>query len=226
MKLTVRSGRARALLLLVVLVLAGAAEAGASMLAVNGTLNPAPRRPRYRRARWCRPRASASRLRRNAGTLISTVEINDPSNPFGVNDLTFIFQVQNASFSTGTITHLSVNGFDNLLVDASYVAAAGQVFPALLPAAERRPPMATRSAPTGRASTGLARSRPAARRPCWCCTTNATSYINGTAAVIGGSITNPSAYIPVPEPASIVLALLGLAAIVAIGRRRRASQIA
>jgi hypothetical protein len=53
-----------------------------------------------------------------SGTLISTVYLGDPSNPFG--GLTFTYQITNDPGSVDPIGRLTINGWDLLPTDASF----------------------------------------------------------------------------------------------------------
>jgi len=65
-----------------------------------------------------------------SGTLFSSVLTNDSSNPFGLNDLTFIYQFSISS-NTGSTSHpgtqLSIGDFTTFLTDVSYKSGTGVV---------------------------------------------------------------------------------------------------
>src|SRR3954447_20570507 len=107
------------------LVVQSAGLVNAAPILPGGVLAPAPAEPD--------PALSATLLQTTgpvaftaglySGSLASSVFVNDTSNPFGPNALTFTYQlVNNPGPGNDSIGRLTVSSFDNFLTDASFNA--------------------------------------------------------------------------------------------------------
>jgi len=155
------------------------------------------------------------------GSLTSTVDVNDPSNPYyspsSPGELTFIFQIVDAAGSSSSLQTLSLNGFTGFSIDASYISAAGETAPVLISRPDSggvdvvKFSFSPSSFGPGTTSTELVLH------------TNATQYTTSTAAVNGtGPLQgNAPTFQPVPEPSTVMLASLGMVFVVGCGLRRR-----
>jgi hypothetical protein len=149
------------------------------------------------------------------GTLTSTVIAGDVSNPFG--GLTFIYQVANDASSGDAIGRVTVTGYDGWLTDMSFEPSLG-----LPPATMDRsfngnvvgysfvgPPLGPTVLMPGSTSGMLVVQ------------TDAPAWATSTGNIIDGSIASGPAYAPVsepvPEPASVLLAIIGVVLLI---RRR------
>jgi hypothetical protein len=161
-----------------------------------------------------------------AGTLTSTVDVNDPSNPFysptSPGELTFIFMLASSASSTTPINELTVNGFVSVYsVDGSYIPGTGTTTPTYLSRSNSglvNFAFETPSIAAGQTSMTLVLH------------TNATQYTNANpiAAIIGNAgIANAPTYMPAPEPSSLILASIGTVLVLGVGwRRHQRRQIA
>jgi hypothetical protein len=162
------------------------------------------------------------------GTLDSTVISGDPSNLLG--GLTFTYLLTNSAVSTGDIDRLTVNDFAGFLVDASYQTPAAGLPPALM----------NRSGATDAgnvvgftyfgAPVGLGVLTPGSSSALMVVQTNATTFAPSLASVIDGQVTMVGSLAPggpgggIPEPCSVMLAGIGIAAVAIFrlrGRSRR-----
>jgi hypothetical protein len=159
-----------------------------------------------------------------SGSLTSTVLANDPTNPFGLNDLTFTYLLQNIAGSPGEIDRLTIASFASFLVDAGQVPVAGNVAPtyidrsllsngATMGFSFVQPPLGSGTLQPGQTSDLLV------------VYTNAQNLAASTANVIDGSVEQVPTFAPirgvpgVPEPGSIVLAVLAGMGLLAFARR-------
>jgi hypothetical protein len=156
------------------------------------------------------------------GTLTSTVEVNDASNPYysplSPGELTFIFQIANSGSSVSEIQTLSLNGFTGYGISASYITGAGLTASVLI----SRPngggvdvvkfSFSPSNFGAGKTSTELVLQ------------TNATQFSAATAAVNGTGPLQGTAptFMPAPEPSSITLASIGMM-LLGLGWLRRRS---
>ena len=163
------------------------------------------------------------------GTLTSTVILNDPSNPFGLGNLTFTYLLKN---STGpdSIERLTIPGYGiaGVSTDASYQSPIS--VGAVLPTSFDRSSAATLGDVVGVSFTsaplGLGVLPPTATSALIVIQTNSTQFNTSTASVIDGSTAQVSTYAPktgvsIPEPSALILGFLGFAGLGAIGRSRR-----
>lgn len=154
-----------------------------------------------------------------SGTLKTDVISGDTSNPFG--GLTFIYTLSNDGVAgPNSIGRLSLAGLSGFGLDGSYQIPATGVAPASI---DRNPsgdvvgfnfvPLASDPA-TGFLAPGTSSAVLVIQ-------TDATAYAKGSfGSLIDGGVGTVEAIIPVPEPATIVLTLVGLAATAVVGRRR------
>jgi len=156
------------------------------------------------------------------GTLRSEV-INDPANP---NGLTFVYSLTNVGDAThvNSIGRLTVPGYGvvGVTTDASYVAVAGNT----VPTSFDRSSAATLGDVVGTSFTstplGMGEIPPGFSADTIVIRTNATNFKASVASVIDGSTAQVTTFAPtnlVPEPSTLALGILGLAA-VAVARRR------
>ena len=157
-----------------------------------------------------------------SGSLTSTVLANDPTNPFGLNDLTFTYSLQNVAGSPGEIDRLTIASFANFLADAGQVPVAGNVAPAYI---DRSGNGATMGFTFAQIPVGSGTLQPGQTSDLLVVYTNAQNLAPSTANVIDGSVEQVSTFAPVagipgtPEPSSIVLAALAGVGLLAFARR-------
>jgi hypothetical protein len=160
-----------------------------------------------------------------SGSLTSTVLANDPTNPFGLNGLTFTYQLQNVPGSPGEIDRLTIASFANILADAGQVPVAGNVAPAYIDRSLLGNG-ATLGFSFAQVPLGFGTLQPGQTSDLLVVHTNATAFAASTANVIDGSVEQVSALAPfmglptVPEPSSIVLAVLAGTGLLVFSRRR------
>ena len=151
-------------------------------------------------------------------SLVTTVIQGDTSNPFG--GLTFMYELQGV-MGTESINRLSILGYDNIMVDASYrLPAAGAVPPAFydrefpgdaLGVSFASPPIGPGPVEPGQSSATLVFQ------------TNANTAVPSPAFLIDGATTGVVTLAPIPEPATVTLCGLGALGL-AIAYRRRAKR--
>jgi hypothetical protein len=148
------------------------------------------------------------------GFLTSSVFTGDTSNPFGLNGLTFVYQLVNAPNSGDSIGRLTVSSFDNFLTDVSYNPT--------LPVGGTPPTLITRSA-NGQVmgfdfvSPALAPNTAGANLVVQ---TNSTQFNPTFASVIDGSTAQVASFAPLPVPEPSAVAALALSALAIVRRRR------
>lgn len=154
-----------------------------------------------------------------SGTLKSEVISGDTSNPLG--GLTFIYTLSNDGVAgPNSIGRLSLAGLSPFAIDASYQTPTSDVAPASV---DRNPsgdvvgfnfvPLATDPA-TGFLAPGSSSALLVLQ-------TDAVSFARGNfGSLIDGGVGTVDALIPVPEPSTVALSLIGLAAAAVLARRR------
>jgi hypothetical protein len=160
-----------------------------------------------------------------SGTLTSTVLANDPTNPFGLNGLTFTYLLQNVPGSPGEIDRLTIASFANFLADAGQVPVAGNVAPAYIDRSLLGNG-ATLGFSFAQVPLGFGTLQPGQTSDLLVVHTNASSFAASTANVIDGSVEQVPTMAPimglptVPEPSSIILAVLAGTGLLVFSRRR------
>jgi hypothetical protein len=154
------------------------------------------------------------------GTVKSTVLRNDSSNPFGLDRLTFVYELTNDSTSTSALSRLTIDGFASLSTDVSRPEVS---IPAVAPALMDRSvgagdvigfsffdsPLGSGKIVPGTASVQLVIQ------------TNALAYGASQASVINGETTMAEALGPVvPEPGAAVLSAIVVLGAALLGRTR------
>ncbi|MBX9789608.1 MAG: PEP-CTERM sorting domain-containing protein [Pirellulales bacterium] len=144
------------------------------------------------------------------GSLTSTVLSGDPTNPFP-GGLTFIYDLSNDPGSPHAVHRLTVSNFTGFLTDVSYSTLTPGIAPTLM---DRGPlagdvvgftfvgfPLGAGALVPGGVATTLVVQ------------TDATIFTVSKAAVIDGSTANVDTLAPkaIPEPATLVMALIGAA---------------
>ena len=153
-----------------------------------------------------------------SGTLDSTAILGDPSNPFGPGFLTFTYPLTNNAVSGGEIDRLSVNGYAGSFVDASYQVPTAGLPPTFMNRSGLGDVVGYNFVGT---PIGPGVLVPGTTGALLVVQTNATLFAPTLASVLNGLGTMvPSLGPAVPEPCSVVLAGIGIAA-GAIFRRRR-----
>jgi hypothetical protein len=199
------------------LVLLAGTTAHAALLTTGNTLNPAPQeagQPSPGAVQVATTSVPFSAPGNFSGTLTSTAFRNDATNPFGLNALTFVYQVSNNQGSTNALARAVFDSFVGFQTDASWDGAGTR------PARVDRltagdvgwsfdivPPGGAGPILPGATSTRLVVQ------------TDATFFGASNASVIDGAIVTgiPAIGPAIPEPASLgALALAGL-----MLRRRR-----
>jgi hypothetical protein len=202
-----------------VLGILSAAALGAP-LAPGGTLNPAPGEADLAGANLLFSTGSVPFLATPpvfSGSLVSQVYNNDPTNPNGLNALTFAYRITSDASSQNAIQRMTVGGYTGFLTDASYQTPTAGLAPtfidrptaAFLGFSFFGPPIGQGALPAGVSTAYLVVQ------------TNATQYTQALANVIDGGQANniPSLGPLIPEPGSMGLALLGAGGLLA--RRRQ-----
>jgi hypothetical protein len=153
------------------------------------------------------------------GTGEAWVVTNYASNPFGSNDLTFVYQISltggtNASGKSSIVERLTMSAFDSFSTDVGYFATGAQ----------KIPPLADRSGDgdvvgfdyrTNVINVGDTTALLVIN-------TNAVSYKTGSLSVQDGLTANLNGFSPTaaPEPSTVATALTGLG-LVGLGALRR-----
>ncbi len=163
-----------------------------------------------------------------SGTMTSSV-IVDPANPFGSNDLTFVYEFEYTGWDANNpnanpISRITVSPFglpENPITystDARWSSLAGGVAPAVID----RPGLGDLVGWTWvLPSMGNGKISLGGNSNLLVVYTNATQYSTGNVSVIGGGVAETPGFAPVPEPTSCVLFGLGAAGLYLAARRRR-----
>lgn len=204
--------------------LAMSASSHAAFLPPGGTLYPAPGGPLPGGAIAAGtgiPVPFASGL--YSGKLTSTVLVGDPTNPFvGVGGLTFTYALTSDPTSIDSLERLTVNNFAPFLTDADYVLGPG-----LAPALIDRSVAGTVGFSFIQAPIGPGKLAPGAATTLIVVYTNATLFAPTFANVIDGAVTSVTSFAPgvaVPEPATLLLTMIGVVPL-GISLRFRRSRI-
>lgn len=147
-----------------------------------------------------------------SGTLTTTVIAGDPSNTLG--GLTFTYRLTNDAGSLAALERMTNLNFTGFLTDVSYQTPATGVIPTTVDRDAGGSTVGWDFNPLG--SGFIA---PGGASALLVIQTNAPSYEAINANIIDGNIATAPSFGPVPEPASLTLIAIGLAA--ATGRRRR-----
>ncbi len=197
-----------------------AATAVAAPLAPSGILFPVPNGPAPSGIIVAGPLVSNVAPATFTGRLTSEVLSGDPTNPLG--GLTFLYQIENTSPFPGEIERLTVNSFAGFATDVVYTTSGSGVL---------QPTYADRSTGTGdtvgfsfvRPPIGPGTLQPGETSYWLVVYTNAQRFAPTLASVIDGSVAQAPSYAPttvIPEPASVMLALIGGIGLVLAWRKR------
>jgi hypothetical protein len=157
-----------------------------------------------------------------SGVLTSEVFTNDPTNPFGLSDMTFVYQILNTSPQPlDDIARMTVGSFSGYLTDVVYVTGTGTQAPAYFD----RPSDSTIGISFAPAPLGSGVILQSENSDVLIIHTNATTFQFNTASLIDSSTTNPGpqTYAPIgtPEPSTFVLAAVAVMGLLAVARRRK-----
>jgi hypothetical protein len=148
-----------------------------------------------------------------SGTLTSNVIAGDPSNPYG--GLTFTYQLSSDATSFSDIGRCTINGYSSWLTDMSYQIP--------LPAGDVVPSEMSRTLALGGDTVGFTYGAPplsaGQTSAVMVVQTNAPSWSATTFKIIDGDVANVTSFAPAPEPATLSLAGVGVAALLL--RRRK-----
>jgi hypothetical protein len=165
------------------------------------------------------------------GTAQNWVVSGYAGNPYGANDLTFVYQVSltggtNNSNTAVILERVTGAGFDTVFsTDAGYNTASGQVAPITVDRSQNGNVVGFNFIPPGSNITVGQSSY------LLIVATNATNYIAQSMSVQDGVSANANAYGPqvpptIPEPTTMVLAGLGTLGFTGYGLRRRKARSA
>jgi hypothetical protein len=165
-----------------------------------------------------------------SGTLTSTVWNNDPSNPFGLDALTFTYVITNNAASAHELHRFTISSFDNFQTDVSYsTSLPAGIAPLFI---DRSPGVGdvvgfSYPTPIPPVLVGPGAITPGSTSMVMVIQTDARLFQPTFAAVINGSTTMVASLAPqelIPEPSSLVLAAMGgVIGLGAVIRRRRKS---
>ena len=148
--------------------------------------------------------------------LVTTVIQGDTSNPHG--GLTFMYEIQGVS-GTESINRLSVVGYGNILVDASYrLPSPGAIPPAFF---DREPPGDALGVSFASPPIGPGPVEPGQSSATLVFQTNATTAVPSPAFLIDGATTGVVTLAPIPEPSTLALCGMGALGLALAYRRCR-----
>ncbi|MEX2141926.1 MAG: PEP-CTERM sorting domain-containing protein [Pirellulales bacterium] len=213
-----RSAKPRTAAIIALLILVwGVAPAGAAPLAPGGLLFPAPLEAQPTGGVVIASSIQPIVAPTYTANLVTTVIQGDTSNLLG--GLTFTYEIQGVA-GTESINRLSILGYDNILVDASYrLPAPGAIPPAFydrempgdaLGISFAGPPIGPGPVQPGQSSATLVFQ------------TNAPAHVPAQAFLIDGATTGVITFAPIPEPATLTLCGMGALGLALAYRRRRA----
>ena len=143
----------------------------------------------------------------------AAVLTNDPSNPYGINDLDFLYSVLNNATSQALISRVTATGFTGFGTDVGYFTAAAFPGGSIVPTTVDR----NSADIVGFNFTSFS---PGQESLVFVVKTNATTFGNGTlnvsGSVVDGGPASVQAFSPTPEPNLVWLvagAMLAMAAI-------------
>jgi PEP-CTERM motif len=197
-------------------------SSSAALLTTGSVLFPAPAGPNVGGALIAGPLVEPFSTSTFSGVLTSEVFTNDPTNPFGLTDMTFVYQILNTSAQPlDDIARMTVGSFSGYLTDVVYVAGTGTQNPAYFD----RPTDSTVGISFAPAPLGSGVILQSENSDVLIIHTNATTFRFNQASLIDSTTTNPGpqTYAPVgtPEPSTFVLAALAAMGLLAVARRRR-----
>jgi hypothetical protein len=195
----------------------GASQAIAAPLPIGGLLFPVPQEAQPTGGVVIASTVQPIVAPTYTASLVTTVIQGDTTNPFG--GLTFTYELQGVT-GTESINRLSILGYDNILVDASYrLPAAGAVPPAFY---DRETPGDALGISFASPPVGPGPVEPGQSSATMVFQTNATTAVPSPAFLIDGATTGVITLAPIPEPATITLCGLGAVALALAYRRFRA----
>ena len=159
---------------------------------------------------------------------------SDPSNPFGVGDLDFIYQVKSVS-GNDFIGRVTAGVFSGFMTDVGFTATGSALPGGLFIDGTQAPQLVSRStvvpnngATIGFIYNGLAPSTfaPGTTSTALIIQTDAKNFKTGNVNLIDDVVGSTAAFEPAsdvaaPEPGTFLLLLLGFAGLAVLGRRRR-----
>jgi len=158
------------------------------------------------------------------GTLTSTVISGDTSNPYG--GLTFTYLLENLTAPPppqGEIDRLTINDYAGFLVDASYQTPTADFLPTLVDR-DLSSDVIGFSFLNLPANLGNGPLMPGSTSALLVLQTDAPFFQATLASVINGSIASVPTFAPslvIPEPSSVIMAVIGLIGLAAFRLRRK-----
>ncbi|HEY1602714.1 MAG TPA: PEP-CTERM sorting domain-containing protein [Pirellulales bacterium] len=197
-------------------------SSSAALLTTGSVLFPAPAGPNVGGGLVAGPLVKTFSTSTFSGVLTSEVFTNDPTNPFGLTDMTFVYQILNTSPQPlDDIARMTVGSFSGYLTDVVFVAGTGTLAPAYFD----RPTDSTVGISFAPAPLGSGVILQSESSDVLIIHTNATTFHFNTASLIDSTTTNPGpqTYAPIgtPEPSTFVLAAMAVLGLLAIARRRK-----
>ena len=207
-----------------VLCLTSVASSSATLLPIGGVLFPAPSGPNPTGTVVAGPLVSNFSAPTFTGVLTSEVFTNDPTNPFGLSDYTFVYQILNTSANPAAdIARLTVGDFTGFQTDAYFVPRSGNLDPAYFD----RPSASTVGISFAPIPLGTGVILSGQTSDLLVVHTDSTKFDVTRPSLIDSTTTNngplsfaPTTNIPSPEPSTLVLAGLAALGLFAATRRR------